>query len=74
MALLAGGKALPRLHPLQHRGLAVANGPADPDVGWPVTPHARLGKPRETDFEELGDLLRRQQHHAARGFAPRAGG
>ena len=74
--LLAGGEALPRLHPLHQGGLAVANGPADPDVGWPVAAHPRLGQPGQADLEELGGLFGRQQRDGRRRrlFGLRAAG
>jgi hypothetical protein len=65
--LLACRQALPRLHPLQQSSLAVADGPADADVGWAVAAHARLRQPGDADLEKLGRLLGREQHDGRRG-------
>ena len=40
--LPARGEVLVGLHPLQQGQLAVTNGAANPDKGWPVAPHAGL--------------------------------
>src|SRR4051812_29566876 len=54
--LLARRHALPPLHPLDERGLGVADGPADPDVGRAVAAHARLGQPGQADLQQPGRL------------------
>ena len=54
-------------HPLQERHLGVANGTANLDVGWSITPHPRLGEPGDADLEKLGRLLGREQYDGRRG-------
>jgi hypothetical protein len=59
--LLAGGQALPRLHPLDQSGLGIADRPANTDVGRAVAAHARLGQPGEADFQKLARFLSGQR-------------
>ncbi len=59
--LLAGRQALPGLHPLQQGGLAVANGPADPNVRGAVAAHASLSEPGHRDIEDLRHVSRMQE-------------
>ena len=54
---LAGGQALPRLHPLHESGLSIADGAADTDVGRAVAAHARLREPREAHLQMHGRFL-----------------
>jgi hypothetical protein len=53
-------------HPLDQRGLAVANGPPDPDIGRPVGAHARFGQPRGADFQACCRFLRSKKNNAGR--------
>jgi hypothetical protein len=57
--LLARGKVLVRLHPLEQGQLAVTNGAANLDKGRPVAPHAGLSQPRQTDLQQLRRFFRR---------------
>lgn len=59
--------ALARPQPLQQGDFAVADRLANLDVGRAVAAHARLSQPRQADLEQLGGLLRRQQHDGRRG-------
>jgi hypothetical protein len=61
LLLLAGGQALPRLHPLDGGGLGVADRPPDADVGRAVAAHARLGEPRKANLETCGHFFSGQQ-------------
>jgi hypothetical protein len=65
--LLARRQALARLRPLDQRGLRVADGSADLDVGRAVAAHARLGQPGEADLKKLGRFFRGKQHDDRRG-------
>jgi hypothetical protein len=63
---LARRRALLRLHPLDQRGFAIADGAADRDIGRAVAAHPRLGEPGEADLENRGRFLRRH-HRGNRG-------
>jgi len=49
-------------HPFDQRRPRVADRTADADERRAIVTHARLGKPRHTDPEQLRGLRRRQQH------------
>ena len=59
--MLAGREALPRLHPLEQNGLAVADRTPNPDVWRAVTAHTRFSEPRHADAKMKCRLFRRQQ-------------
>src|SRR5215216_706095 len=67
LLLLTRREALPRFHPLQQIGVPVADGAADPDVGWSIPSHSRLGQPGEADFHAVGRLLRGEEDEGHRG-------
>ena len=62
--------ALARLQPRKQSGFAVTDRLAELDVRRPVAAHPRLGQPGQADLEELGSVLRRQQHDGRRRRLP----
>ena len=70
--LRARRQTLPRLHPKEHRGLGIADGPADLDVGRPVAAHAGFGQPRQADLQKPGRFLGPEKDDARRSRLLRA--
>jgi hypothetical protein len=63
--LLARGKVLVGLHPLQQGLLAVTNGAADLDKRRAIAAHACLGQPRDAHLQHVSRFPRRKQGHDA---------
>jgi hypothetical protein len=57
MTPLAGRQPLPALHPPNESVLRIADRSPDLDVGRPIAPHSRLGKPRDAAPEDLGGFF-----------------